>query len=135
VDECTVELRAAARIVTDSERQLPVGSEPVRGFLGEDRLGDLAVDDAFEDLERDDNGRAWVRLGCPDGASVELWCDERYRVVQLYTGDTLADDRRRRALAAEPMTAAANALQTGDGIVRLEPGEEHVGRWGVRLGS
>jgi aldose 1-epimerase len=133
VDECTVELFAGTRIVTDPERQLPVGSEPARGFLGEDRLGDLAVDAAFEDLERDYDGRAWVRLGCPDGASVELWCDEHYRVVQLYTGDTLAHDRRRRALAAEPMTAAANALATGEGIVRLEPGEEHVARWGVRL--
>ena len=53
--------------------------------------------------------------------------------MQLYSGDTLAPDRRRRALAAEPMTCPPNALQTGEGIVRLAPGEEHVARWGVRL--
>jgi len=137
VDECTVELGASTRIVTDPDRQLPVGREPVDStefdFRAPRRLGDLAVDVPFADLQRDGDGRTWVRLGCPDGAGVELWCDERYRVVQLYSGDTLAPDRRRRALAAEPMTCPPNALQTGEGIVRLAPGEEHVARWGVRL--
>src|SRR5581483_9489732 len=31
IDRCTLELRAEVRIVTDSERQLPVGREPVEG--------------------------------------------------------------------------------------------------------
>jgi len=138
VDDCTVELRAATRILTDPERQLPIGHGPVAGsafdFASPRRLGDLAVDAGFTDLERDRNGLAWVRLGCPDGTVVELWCDERYPIVQLYSGDTLVPGRRRRALAAEPMTCPPNALQTGEGIVRLEPGEGFVGRWGVRLG-
>jgi aldose 1-epimerase len=138
VDECTVELRAGTRILTDPDRQLPVGREPVAGSefdLGTPRrLGSLALDTGFTDLERDRDGLAWVRLGCPDETVLELWCDERYPVVQLYSGDTLAPARRRRGLAAEPMTCPPNALQTGDGIVRLEPGEEFVARWGVRLG-
>ncbi len=53
-------------------------------------------------------------------------------MLQLYTGDTLAPERRRLGLAAEPMTCPPNAFQTGDGIVRLEPGDTFVGRWGVR---
>lgn len=137
VDECTIELRAATRIVTDPDRQLPVGREPVAGsefdFGSPRRLGDLAVDTGFTDLERDADGLAWARLRCRDGNVVELWCDERYPVLQLYSGDTLAPERRRRALAAEPMTCPPNALQTGEGIVLLEPGEEFVGCWGVRL--
>ena len=56
-----------------------------------------------------------------------------YSVLQLYTGDTLAPERRRLGLAAEPMTCPPNALQTGEGIVRLEPGDTFVGRWGVGL--
>src|SRR5437763_34340 len=88
-------------------RSPSAGSEPVAGGAFDvhspRRLGDLAVDAAFTDLQRDGDGRAWARLGCPDGREVQLWCDDRYSVVQLYSGDTLAPDRRRRALAAEPM--------------------------------
>ena len=47
--------------------------------------------------------------------------------------DTLAPARRRRGLAVEPMTAPPNALQSGEMLVRLAPGQEHVARWGVRL--
>ena len=54
-------------------------------------------------------------------------------MIQVYTGDTLAQPRRRLALAVEPMTCPANALQSGQGIVRLDPGQTHSGRWGVRL--
>ena len=46
-----------------------------------------------------------------------------YSVIQLYTGDTLAGPRRRLGLAAEPMTCPPNALQSGEGLIRLEPGE------------
>ena len=53
--------------------------------------------------------------------------------MQLYTGDTLAAHRRRRALAAEPRRVRPNALQTGEDIVTLEPGEAFAGRWGVAL--
>ena len=52
---------------------------------------------------------------------------------QGFAPDTLAPARRRYGLGSEPMTAPPNALATGELIVRLEPGEEHVARWGVRL--
>ena len=137
VDGCRLELRAGTRVLTDPERQLPTGLEPVAGtdydFGSPRQIGSLELDDAFTDLERDDDGRAWGRLGCPDGRSVELWAAQSYPVMQVYTADTLAPERRRRGLAVEPMTAPPNALQTGDMLVRLEPGQEHVARWGVRL--
>ena len=138
VDECTLELRAATRIDTDPQRQLPTASVPVKGteydFSSPVRIGSLEVDYAFTDLERDGDRRAWVRLACPDARTVELWTDEAYPVTEIYTADTLAPDRRRRGLGAEPMTAPPNALATGERIVRLEPDQEHVARWGVRLG-
>jgi aldose 1-epimerase len=137
VDDCTLELKAATRILTDPERQLPTGSEPVDGtdydFRSPRPIGSLEIDYAFTDLERDAEGRAWMRLGCPDRRTVELWADESYKVLEVYTGDTLAPSRRRRGLGAEPMTCPPNALQTGESIVRLEDGETHVSRWGVRL--
>jgi aldose 1-epimerase len=137
VDDCRAELLAATRILTDPERGLPAGTEPVAGgdfdFSASRRVADLKIDHPFTDVARDGDELAWVRLARPDGATVELWADRTYPVIQLYTGDTLAPPRRRHALAAEPMTCPPNALQTGEGVVRLEPGESHVSRWGVRL--
>jgi aldose 1-epimerase len=137
VDECRLHLGAATRILTDPDRQLPTGREAIRGtdrdFRSPRVLEDVRLDDAFTDLERDLDGLAWVALGCPDGHTVELWCDESCGVIQVYTGDTLAPPRRRLALGVEPMTCPPNALQTGEGIVRLDPGQTHSGRWGVRL--
>jgi len=137
VDRCTLKLRAETRIDTDHERQLPTGLEPVAGtaydFRAPREIGSLEIDYAFTDLERDADGRAWMRLGCPDGHTVELWADASYPVMEVFTADTLAPARRRRGLGAEPMSAPPNALQSGERVVRLAPGQEHVARWGVRL--
>jgi aldose 1-epimerase len=51
--------------------------------------------------------------------------------VMVYTGDTLAPRRQRQGLAIEPMSCAPNAFASGDGLVRLEPGEAHVATWGI----
>ncbi len=137
LDDCTLEVRVRTRILTDPDRQLPAGRQPVPGtefdFSSPRAIGHAQLDDPFTDLDRDDEGRASVRLGCPDGGTVELWCDDSYPVLQLYTGDTLAVDRRRQGLAAEPMTCPPNALATGEGVISLGPGQTQVSRWGVRL--
>jgi aldose 1-epimerase len=137
IDECELQLPAATRILSDRERQLPSGREGVEGgdhdFRRPRRIGGLRLDDPFTDLERDGDGNATVVLRTPDGACVELWLDEHYAFVELYTGDTLAPHRRRRALAIEPMTCAPNAFRSGEGLVRLSPGASLSARWGVRL--
>ena len=136
IDECTLELDASTRILTD-ERQLPAGEEDVSGtpfdFREARPLGDVRIDFPFTGLGRDREGLAWVRLGAPDGRTAELWLDEGYSYVELFTGDTLRPERRRRGLAAEPMTCPPNAFRTGTGVVRLEPGESVTTRWGARL--
>lgn len=137
VDNCTLRFGAATRITTDGDRALPTGTEPAAGspldFRHNPPIGELKIDDAFMDLDRDGDGRTWVALTGPDGRTVELWGDETVAVVQLYTGDNLAPARRRTGLAAEPMTCAANAFQSGDGVQRLEPGRSATTTWGVRL--
>lgn len=137
VDDCTVRLPAEMRIVTDPERQLPTGLAPVAGtpfdFREARRLGELRVDHAFTDLARDPSGVARVHLTGPDGRTVEFWAGSGYPLIQLYTADTLAPTRRRRSLACEPMTCPPNALATGDGVIRLQPGESTSATWGVRL--
>ena len=69
----------------------------------------------------------------PDGRCAELWVDEAYPFVETYTGDTLAPDRACRGLGTGPMTCAPNAFASGDGLIRLGPGESVTTRWAVRL--
>ena len=137
IDDCLLELPARTRVLTDDERQLPSGREPVQGsrfdFSRPRRLGDIQIDSAFTDLVRDAEGRAVTRLTCKDGSHVELWVDEHHKFIELYSGDTLAPSRQRRGLAVEPMMCAPNAFQSGEGLVRLEPGQSLTTCWGVRV--
>lgn len=137
IDDCTLQLDAATRIRTDPDRQLPIGREPVTGtdhdFRRARRLGGQVLDDAFTDLARDADGRAWVRLASPSSGTVVCWVDAHHSCIQLYTGDTLAPGRRRCGVAAEPMTCPPNALRNGESIIRLEPGASVTTAWGVRL--
>jgi aldose 1-epimerase len=139
IDACTLEVPAQTRIVTDDERQLPTGREPVEGtqfdFRSARRLGEERLDFAFTDLARGKDGRAVTRLSALDGKCAELWVDEHYSIVEIYTGDTLDPSRRRRGLGVEPMTCAPNAFQSGEGLVRLEPNQSLTTSWGARLAS
>jgi aldose 1-epimerase len=57
--------------------------------------------------------------------------DETFGFVMVFTGDTLPPERRRRGVAVEPMTCAADAFNSGDGLVALGPGERLAGAWGI----
>ena len=137
IDDCTLHLDAATRILTDPDRQLPIGREAVEGtaydFRTPRRLGDQPIDDAFTDLTRDADGNAWARLTSPDAGTVELWVDAHHPFIEIYTGDTLGPNERRRGLGAEPMTCPPNAFHTGESVIRLEAGASVTTTWGVRL--
>ncbi len=137
LDACELAFGAATRVATDERRQLPTGLERVAGSafdFGEPRrVGEWKCDFAFTDLERDERGRAWVRLWRPDATTAELWVDESYRYLEIFTGDTLAPERRRRGLGCEPMSCPPNAFQSGEQVIRLGPGASVSHRWGARL--
>jgi aldose 1-epimerase len=130
-------LRAPGRTVLHSdERGIPVGSGSVAGtefdFRRPRTIGATRLDNAFTDLERDDDGLARVQLRDPGGGSeLTVWVDESYPYLMLFTGDPLPDVDR-RALAVEPMTCPPNAFRSGTDLVRLEPGQTFTGRWGIR---
>jgi aldose 1-epimerase len=96
-------------------------------------LGGRQIDVAYTELARDPDGRARVKLASADrSAGVELWVDEAYSYVEIFTGDTLPQpERRRTGLGVEPMTCAPNAFNSGEGLVRLEPGQTHTASWGI----
>ncbi|GAA1953233.1 aldose 1-epimerase family protein [Nocardioides panacihumi] len=137
IDGCTIRMEADTRILTDPQRKLPAGRETVTGtaydFRAGTELGDLKIDHAFTDLHRDLDGRAWVHLTGTDGRTVQLWVDESYGLLELFTGDTLAPGRRRRGLGVEPMTCPPNAFQSGVQVTRLDSGHTATASWGVSL--
>lgn len=132
----SVMLRAPGRTVLRSdERGIPVGTGSVEGtdydFRRPRPIGETRLDDAFTELERDDDGLARVQLRDPDGGSeLTLWVDESYPYLMLFTGDPLADVDR-RSLAVEPMTCPPNAFRTGQALIRLEPSRSVTSNWGI----
>jgi aldose 1-epimerase len=131
-----VELRAPGTAVLRSdERGLPIGSAGVDGteydFRQPRQIGSTKLDNAFTDLERDEDGLARVQLRHPhDGTELTLWVDGSYRYLMLFTGDPLPDVNR-RSLAVEPMTCPPNAFRTGTALIRLAPGESTTSAWGI----
>ena len=137
IDDLLLEVGARTWLPVD-ERLLPAGAAtPVQGtdvdFRRARRIGSQALDTCFGDLERGPDGLARVTLAGADGRRrITVWMDERFRFVQLYTGDDLPDPARRRCgVAIEPMTCAPDALNSGDGLLVLEPGASFTGRCGL----
>jgi aldose 1-epimerase len=136
IDDALLRIPGAIYLPTD-ERQIPTGQRRVDGgefdFREPRKIGKTKIDYAFGELIRDPDGRARVVLASADGrARVALWLDEHYRWVEVFTGDTLEDERKRRTgLGVEPMTAPPNALATGTDVRVLEPGESLTTRWGI----
>ena len=127
----------AATWLPSDERAIPTGRAPVANtdldFRTRRAIGTTALDTAFTDLARSSDGTAVVTLHDPSrGADTELWCDNAYEYLMLFTGDGLAPPARRRALAVEPMTAAPDAFNNGFGLTVLGPGAEHEATWGLR---
>lgn len=137
VDSCVLRLDAERWLPTD-DRGLPIGTRAVDGSAYDFRagrpIGDQQVDYAFSGLSRDGDGRAWVWLTRSDGGEVRLWLDAGYPYVEIFTGDTLPSDERRRGLGVEPMTCAPDAFRSGDGLIRLGRGESTTATWGIRPG-
>jgi len=87
------------------------------------------LDRAYTDLEPAGNGRVETTLAAAGGDSVTLWQDKAFPYVHICVTDTYPG--RPLAVAVEPMSAPANALNSGDGLVWLEPGKSFGGSWGI----
>ncbi|MEV6314667.1 aldose 1-epimerase family protein [Streptomyces sp. NPDC051776] len=138
IDDIVLTLPARKWFRTDA-RGIPLPPPvPVKGtafdFLRPRRLGDTVLDTGFAELVRDGNGLAVVRMTSPASpVSLEVWQDRQHEFLQVYTGDTLPDpDGRRRGLAVELYSCAANAFNNGYGLRILPPGGEFRAQWGVR---
>ena len=138
VDGCELTLPAEFWLPMD-DRGIPSGPpEPVKGtdydFRQPRAIGTTRLDHALTGLSRGGDGRAWAYLaaGAQAGPRVGLWAGEGYRWLQVFTGDPLGPDRRRKAVAIEPMTCPPNAFVTAHDLLVLQPGDEVTHAWGIQ---
>lgn len=134
VDAHDLMLRVPAQTAFETdERMLPTGTRPADAALRDGiRLGDASLDTGFTDLARDDDGLVRHTLTAPDGRRLTVWQGEGFDYVQVYTATNYPGHDL--VVAIEPMTAPADALNSGLGIRRLAPGESWSLRWGISLG-
>lgn len=137
VDEASLTIPADTLLRVD-DRLIPNGSAPVPpdlDFSGSGPVGETVLDHAFTDLRADEDGCWSVTVAHGDLRST-LWADaEAFPYVQVFTGDSLPEGRRRATgIAVEPMTCPANAFVTGDHLIVLAPGETWSASWGLRPG-
>jgi aldose 1-epimerase len=129
-DESELRLCAASALPLDGG--LPAGpTKPVEGdldFRDGRPLAGRELDHAFGDCVPTE-GLVRHRLTGPGGA-VELWAEPDFGWVQVFTPDD--HPGRGRAVAVEPMTCPPDALNTGAGLIHLDPGEQWTGSWGIR---
>jgi len=132
MSSASVRLGAAERLVVD-DAAIPVGRQAVAGTqydLSRGRpLGRLRLDDGFTGLDRDVDARASVvvRAGMDTGARV--WLDGSFGFVQVFTSEVVAQGRA--GVAVEAMTCPADAFNSGDGLLVLDPRAEWAGTWGI----
>ncbi|QWF81746.1 aldose 1-epimerase family protein [Amycolatopsis sp. CA-230715] len=134
-DELTLTLAATRVRPFDADEQLPYGDEQdVEGTEYDFRegrlLGGVDLDTAFGGIATGDDGVHRHYLSHED-RTLEVWTGPDFGWVQVFTPDDLVG--RGRAVAIEPMTCPADALNSGTDLIGLEPGTSWTGSWGVRV--
>ncbi len=134
IDACRLTIPATQWLPAD-DRGIPAGAaRDIAGtpfdFRPGRSLGGTQIDHAFTGLDRDTDGRSWVRV-CASYGELALWAGEGYGWLQVFTGDTLPEPGRRTAIAVEPMTCPPNSFVTGQDLITLNPGESVTHVWGL----
>ncbi|GHD47888.1 galactose mutarotase [Mycetocola manganoxydans] len=130
-EELTVRVNVTTRFESD-DRSLPIGEVPVDGrydLRGGVRLGDLELDTGFGGAVMHD-GISEHSIAAPDGRRVTVWGDDNFAYWQVFTTELYPGQSK--AVAIEPMTAPADALNSGTGLRWLAPGATWEASWGVR---
>jgi aldose 1-epimerase len=143
IGELTVTVTAGVRLQLD-ERSNPASEHPVddtaAGGPGDLRSGmplaGLTLDSPYGRLANLDERADIAWLTAPDGSTTTLWADPAFGWIQAYTpAEFPRPTGTGLAVALEPMTAPPDALNSGVGLIWLEPGESWTGSWGVRYRS
>ncbi|MGO1630319.1 MULTISPECIES: aldose 1-epimerase family protein [unclassified Microbacterium] len=129
--EITVAGTGTTWIETD-ERMLPIAEHPVgeaTDLRAGRALGAGFMDRCYANLTRDADGLARTTLTAPDGRATTLWQGEGLDYTHIFITDGYPG--RSHAIAIEPMSAPADAFNSGRGLRTIAAGDELTFEWGV----
>lgn len=134
-EELVLTVDAGTWFETD-EQLVPIAEHPVDGTPNDLREGVLVGEiDLNVGLGGVPSGGSAHRLTAPDGRFVELWADDQFPFVQVYTPhDFPKATGKGIAVAIEPMSAPAGALNSGQGLRWLAQDKSWTLTWGIRIG-
>ncbi|CAN7593348.1 aldose 1-epimerase [Agrobacterium tumefaciens] len=139
IDDLHLTLPSRTAIVTDDhliplhDGQAEIIKRDDSRFLVATPIADHVLDLCFTDLIASENGLFETRLeNRHDGSSLTVWQERGH--MHVFTGDTLARDRR-KSIALEPVEMPTNAFNQPEltAAVTLQPGETRSFRFGVRF--
>lgn len=99
-------------------------------------IGGTILDDAFGSPRRGEDGWSRARLKGVDDREIVIGMGRGFRTWQVCTGDGLAEDLARTAIAIEPMMCPPNAFATGESGADFDvvaPGQELTVEWSISL--
>jgi aldose 1-epimerase len=99
------------------------------GFRTPKQVGTIKLDVCYTDLRRVD-GLATATVETHGGHQIQVWMDEAHKFMQVYTDDGAPGRPARAGISIEPMTAAPNAFNSGDGLIVVDP-DKRTGAAGV----
>ncbi|HEX2904123.1 MAG TPA: aldose 1-epimerase family protein [Jatrophihabitans sp.] len=128
LDDAQLQVPAESVRRTDEQR-IPVETLPVAGTGYDLRrlrpLGELRLDHNFTGL----TGSTAVLTTA--ARTVELHWDRSFHNLQVFTPPFVTPGRN--AIALEPMSCPADAFNSGEDLVRLEPDQRWTGEWSIRV--
>lgn len=134
-----LEIKSSVRTVDlVNERKIPIGKQDISGsefdITDWRELSTCNFDHGFSNLVRDSNGRAHHLLRSPSGEVLDIWQSAEMKYAFIFTPDFYtnnADQTPRTAIAIEPQTGPANAFNSKEDLIWIEPNQAFDASWGL----
>ena len=139
IDQAQLEVPAEDRLELDSTLQATGRVLHIKGtafdFTQLKTIGSQRLNTCYASLQAGKDGVVRTRLRNPSSScELEIWQDEQFPYLVVYTGDALDANSARTSIAIEPMTCGINALNRPEwGLKVLKSGEEWNGKYGFRV--
>ena len=128
IDQLELKLAASTVHVVD-DRKIPTGKVEILGTEFDAtswrKLSDCNFDHGFGELLRDANGNGHTYLRSSKGEQLDIWQSPEMQYTFIFTPS--------QAIAIEPQSAPANAFNSHEDLILLEPGGAHTASWGAEL--
>lgn len=134
-----LEIKSSVRTVDlVNQRKIPIGKQDISGsefdITDWRELSTCNFDHGFSNLVRDSNGRGHHLLRSPNGAELDIWQSAEMKYAFIFTPSNYtnnADQTPRMAIAIEPQTGPANAFNSKEDLIWIEPNQAFDASWGL----